>query len=51
MKKIQKITIIMFSVAIALALTALYVWIAITYANKPLDEIPYWILWLLWGNK
>ena len=50
MKKL-KIAFIMLSVAIALGLSALYVWIVLTYASKPLDEIPFWILWLLWGNK
>lgn len=25
-----------------------YLWV--TYGNKPIEEIPLWVLWFLWGK-
>jgi hypothetical protein len=27
----------------------IYLWI--TYGGKPIEEIPFWAIWLMWGEK
>lgn len=36
-------------VTVGLIVVEIYVWV--TYGNKPIDEVPIWVLWFMFGGK
>ena len=38
-------------IIIVLAITIGYVWIMVEYGNKPVSEVPAWVLWLMFQNR
>ena len=41
--------IISIIIIISLIIFDIYLWI--NYGNKPIDEIPLWVLYFLWGHR
>ena len=35
-------------IVISFIIFEVYLWV--TYGNKPIEEIPLWVLWFLWGR-
>lgn len=40
-----------FILVLVLGFVAFYIYIWIAYGNKPADEIPVWVWWLMMGSK
>lgn len=40
--------LVIFAIVIAFIIFEVYLWM--TYGNKPIEEIPLWVLWFLWGR-
>lgn len=38
-------------IIVLLILAGLYVYILVKYGNTPLSDVPFWVVWLLSGNR
>ena len=49
----KTITIIFWviTVSIVLAFVGLEIYAFVMYSNTPAEEVPLWVIWLLWGEK
>ncbi|MCR5350087.1 MAG: hypothetical protein K6E20_03745 [Acholeplasmatales bacterium] len=50
-KRILWIMALVFTIILVLSIVAIEIYVWVTYGDKPVDEIPLWALWFMFGGN